>query len=268
MKKVLKIESYIHEFFSTRYSNIKAFYDDENKHRQIGIYKLEKGSELLQFLFTILSCIENNLYVKKLVPQVYSTPKKLVEGLNWFKKYLIENQNLLDINDKGENTSYVIQEIQIIKTELEEMIDYLLQIYDSEDNVIPYEELRYSLITRDLDSFFVDMNSILASVSYAILKTKEGYLHSNIHLIIKLLGFDIISEEQTNIGRIDAVIRFSNIIYIFEFKLGTSDEALKQIKEKKYYEKYIIERKEIIMVGVGFDNKERNIKDYKMEIYK
>jgi hypothetical protein len=268
MNKVLKIERYIQEFFSTRYSDYRLFYQSEHQHRRVVMYQLKNGSSLMDFLISIMGNIEEKIYVGKLVPQVYANPEKLIEYMKWFKDYLNENQKLLDINKSGDNTSYIIHEIQSIKTELVEMVDYLLMIYDTEDINIPYQELRHSLIIKDLDSFIRDMNSILASVSYAISKTQEGYLHSNIHLILKLLGFDILPEETTNIGRIDAVIRFSNIIYIFEFKLGTSDEALNQIKDKKYYEKFIIERKEIILVGVGFDAENRNVKDYKMEIHK
>lgn len=265
MNKVVKIERYIQEFFSTRFENYHMYFRDEYKHRQVGMYHLKEGASLMDFLISIMGNIEDKLYVGKLVPQVFATPENLVEYLKWFRNYLNENQKLLDKNIDGENTSYVIYELQTIKTELVDMIENLLMIYDSEDINIPYQNLRHSLITQDVESFFKDMNSILASVSYPILKTKEGYLHSNIHLILKLLGFNIISEDNTNIGRIDAVIRFSNLIYLFEFKLGTSEEAMNQIKEKRYYEKFIVERKEIILVGVGFDTEERNISDYKME---
>ncbi len=212
--------------------------------------------------------IEEKIYVGKLVPQVYSNPEKLIEYLKSFKEYLNEKQPLLDSNICADNTSYIIHEIQKIKTELVEMVDYLLLIADTEDVNIPYQELRHALITKNLDSFFKDVNSILASVSYAITKVHEGYLHSNIHLILKLLGFDISPEETTNVGRIDAVIRFANVIYIFEFKLGTKEDAIKQIKEKKYYEKFVVERKEIIIVGVGFDNENRNVNGYLSETIK
>ena len=113
---------------------------------------------------------------------------------------------------------------------------------------------------------------LFASLSYSIAKTKEGYYHSNVHLILKLLGFEIKSEEETNIGRIDAVIRFVNTIYILEFKFqekGNSAEiAMKQIKEKKYHEKYLIEKKNIIALGIGFSNELRNISDFKYEVIK
>jgi len=268
MNQVVKIERYIQEFFSNRYSDYKMFYQDEHKHRRVGMYQLKEGTSLMDFLIGIMGNIEDRIYVGKLVPQIFATPDKLIEYLKGFKSYLNENQKLLDINVDGENTSYVIHQLQTIKTDLVEMVDYLILIYDTEDIKIPYQELRHSLISKNLDAFFKDMNSILASVSYPIIHTKEGYLHSNIHLILKLLGFDIVSEDLTNVGRIDAVIRLANHIYIMEFKLGTSDEAIAQIKEKKYYEKFIIEKKDIILVGVGFDNNNRNIGDYKFEEHK
>lgn len=154
----------------------------------------------------------------------------------------------------------------------EETIEYMKENIPIAE--IPYKELeaskklKYFLEKKDVKSFITNLKSILASVPYSIQKEKEGYLHTSIYVILKILGFDIISEEATNIGRIDAVIRFSNVIYIFEFKDGIGEQALKQIKKKKYYEKFIIEGKQIILVGVGFDMERRNIKDdYKIEVF-
>ena len=109
----------------------------------------------------------------------------------------------------------------------------------------------------------------MATVPYAIAKTQEGYFHSNIHLILKLLGFEIISEELTNNGRIDAVIRFIDIINIIEFKFGNttdlSKSALEQIKEKKYAQKFLVEHKEIIGMGVSFNDVDRDINGFVFE---
>ena len=77
------------------------------------------------------------------------------------------------------------------------------------------------------------------------------------------MGFKIRTEVKKNIGRVDAVVE-SNSIYIFEFKLsGTKEEALAQIKNKKYYEKYLDKGKDIYLVGVEF--KDRNIGDFIIE---
>ena len=72
-------------------------------------------------------------------------------------------------------------------------------------------------------------------------------------------------EDFTNKGRIDAVIETAGNIYVMEFKIGTAAKAMKQIKNKTYYEKYLAEDKAVKIVGVGFDTDERNIRDFLIE---
>ena len=68
---------------------------------------------------------------------------------------------------------------------------------------------------------------------------------------------------KTNKGRIDAVI-IDKDIYIFEFKFnGDKDQALNQIKDKKYFEKYQGVGKEIYLFGVEFTD--RNIGNWVIE---
>lgn len=59
--------------------------------------------------------------------------------------------------------------------------------------------------------------------------------------------------------------------FLLEFKvieLTESGSALAQIKEKKYYEKYISsEVNEIYLVGVEFSRDSRNIVKYEYEIF-
>jgi hypothetical protein len=45
-------------------------------------------------------------------------------------------------------------------------------------------------------------------------------------------------------------------------------DPLQQIKEKKYYEKYLNENKNIYLVGIEFDEEKRNIKEFKWEKFK
>jgi len=88
----------------------------------------------------------------------------------------------------------------------------------------------------------------------------EGYYVSLFYAYIKALGIELIAEDTTNKGRIDLTIKMpdSKTIYIIEFRVdGTG--ALKQIEQKKYYEKYLDEKKDIYLVGIEFDTKERNI---------
>ncbi|WP_316818434.1 PD-(D/E)XK nuclease domain-containing protein [Pedobacter nyackensis] len=266
MNKIETLEKYISDFFSTRYEDINYFYKTTHQNRQHEIYKLKKGTRLMDFVISIHSNIEDNLYAERLIPHKFVTPERLFNFLANFKTYLNDHQHLIDINNVDEDTDFVIVKIQEIKDDLVQMIDYVKQVYEMEDVLIPYQELRYYLVTKNVPKFIDILKSILASVSYAITKVHEGYFHSNVHLILKLLGFEIISEELTNNGRIDAVIRFMDIIYIIEFKfedsLDKSKVALQQIKNKAYAEKFIIEHKEITGIGISFDKTSKNINGF------
>ena len=46
----------------------------------------------------------------------------------------------------------------------------------------------------------------------------------------------------------------------------SADAALKQIREKRYYEKYEKEGNVIHLLGINFSSRERNISDWKEEI--
>lgn len=269
MNKLKRLEQYLYNFFSSRFEHLDFFYRTTHRDRVVGIYKLKNGNKLMDFIMSIHSNIEEQFCFENLIPQKFVTPEALLLSLESFKKYLNDNQNNLDINYEGENTDYIVSEIQQIKNEIVQAIDYSKKIYDYEDMVIPYQELRYKLIINNIPDFIVILKSILASVSYAISKTQEGFFHSNVHLILKLLGFEILSEELTNNGRIDAVIRFSDKLYIIEFKFNNNDnlsnEALQQIKDKEYALKFLVEQKDIYGIGISFSKGTRNINGYETD---
>jgi len=62
------------------------------------------------------------------------------------------------------------------------------------------------------------------------------------------------------------VIELEDSFIIFEFKLdGTAQEALEQIKDTEYAQKYRLEGKEVILVGVNFLTKTRQVSEWKVE---
>jgi hypothetical protein len=78
-----------------------------------------------------------------------------------------------------------------------------------------------------------------------------------------MLGFRIHTEVRTNQGRIDAVIYTDSHIYIFEFKLfDTAEAALQQIKDKHYYQRFLLEPKTIVLIGAAFDKSSKNLSDH------
>jgi len=120
-----------------------------------------------------------------------------------------------------------------------------------------------SLVSCDFKKLEVSIKALFASIPYNLFTKNrmyehEGYYVSLFYAYIKALGCDIVGEDCTNKGRIDLTIKMPESIFIIEFKVDGS-AALEQIKEKKYYEKYLDENKDIYLVGIEFDTKERNI---------
>lgn len=260
-----RIEAYIQDFLGTRYEEYEDFYQDEFKNRKEagGIYALKNGEKLLNFLRTIKENAKTILAEEKLVPNIYVNADVLWKALKSCQKYIENHQDFIEENQ--ENNPYIIDKFQEIMEGLLGGLEEVLNMFEAENVPVPVYDLRHALIMKNIDKFIKILKSALASVSYPIQKVSEGFIHSNIHLILKLLGFDITSEENTNIGRIDAVVRLPKTTYIFEFKLGTAEEAIQQIKDKQYYQKYELENKEIMIVGVGFSAEKRNIEDYRAE---
>jgi len=91
----------------------------------------------------------------------------------------------------------------------------------------------------------------------------EGYYASIFYAVFASLGYDLRVEESTNHGRIDMVIKTDKVVIIFEFKVidkeSEQNTALEQIKDKRYYEKYLNSGKDIYLVGIEFSKSERNI---------
>ena len=78
------------------------------------------------------------------------------------------------------------------------------------------------------------------------------------------------TEVHCATGRADCIVELKDKVYIFEFKLAStgiaqdaaSQNAVNQIKEKNYADKYSGSGKQIIAVGASFDEQKRTIKDW------
>ncbi len=126
-------------------------------------------------------------------------------------------------------------------------------------------------LNQDLENLKQELISLYASIAYTNftgekLYEYEGYYVSVFYSYMKALGVELVAEDITNKGRIDLTLKFDSAIYIIEFKEDGKD-ALGQIKQKKYYEKYINEKKSIYLIGIEFDKKERNISRVEWECF-
>ena len=116
-------------------------------------------------------------------------------------------------------------------------------------------DLIRALRNDDFETFFDTLRIFFADIPYDLQIKKEKYYQTVFYLIFSLIGLKVEAEVKTNKGRIDTVI-IDKDIYIFEFKFeGDKDQALTQIKDKKYFEKYQGKGKKIYLFGVEFADK-------------
>lgn len=148
------------------------------------------------------------------------------------------------------------------------IIDYLTnhqsQRADFQDDL--YRQLQGT----DLDGFEQTLKSLFAAIPYNnyvnnTISNFEGYYASVIYAYLASLGLDITAEDTTSLGRIDLTIRIGDVIYILEFKVDGSGDALKQIRERNYQQKYLADGKKIILIGIDFDSTSRNVAGFAWE---
>ncbi len=149
------------------------------------------------------------------------------------------------------------------------MFSYLLYDYSGlelkADSVVYYIE--QSLLKRDFELLKQQLNVLFGSIPADIFeKELESYYHAIIFLTFQLLGYKMQAEVRTSKGRIDAILEYNNAIFLFEFKVNKTPEiALKQIKDREYFQKYLQPNKEIYLIGVNCYEKE--IKEILYEKY-
>ncbi len=117
-----------------------------------------------------------------------------------------------------------------------------------------------------IGKFIENVGELLKTIPYTLVEKSEKYFHSLFFLILKLIGFHIDTEILTIDGRIDAVVKTDNHIFIIEFKINQSaSQAIEQIKNKKYADKYRMENKPITLLGINFDTENKKIDDFLIE---
>jgi Protein of unknown function (DUF1703)./Predicted AAA-ATPase. len=96
----------------------------------------------------------------------------------------------------------------------------------------------------------------------------EGFYASIVYALFNGAGLNVIAEDNTNKGQIDLTVFNQDSVYIIEFKVVEDKEegvALKQIKEKRYYEKYKSKYNDIYLIGIEFSKKDKNIVGFEWE---
>ena len=79
------------------------------------------------------------------------------------------------------------------------------------------------------------------------------------HVLMYSTGLATFSELQNLQGRLDTICIGGKAMYIFEFKINdTAEAALTQIKQHNYAAPFLLQNKNIYLVGVNFKFKDIN----------
>jgi hypothetical protein len=104
---------------------------------------------------------------------------------------------------------------------------------------------------------------MLENIPYKLLIGNEKYYHSLFLSWMYTLGFKVDGEIMTGSGCIDAVWEQPDVIVVSELKYHAVkkmktllNDAMKQIHNRRYYEKYLDRGKPILLMGLVFSEKD------------
>lgn len=123
------------------------------------------------------------------------------------------------------------------------------------------------LMRGDLESCLERTRSFFSSIPYDLENNLEKHYQTIFYLLFRLMGQYVDVEVKSAIGRADVVVKMTDAIYVFEFKVdGTAREALEQIDSKQYAIPYAADSRRVVKIGVNFDSATRTIGEWVIEV--
>ena len=145
------------------------------------------------------------------------------------------------------------------------LAEYVGKGWEETEYTIAFK-LRNHLQNEELKDAFPIFAAVIASTGYDITKHTEGYFHTIMHVVMYATGLSTFSELESAEGRLDTICTSHNAIYIFEFKIdATAETALKQIHTKNYAAPFLLQKKNIYLIGVNFVTAEKKINEILVE---
>ena len=123
----------------------------------------------------------------------------------------------------------------------------------------------------DIDKVLTLIKALMASIPYDSLPEDKLFLReqnyqTTIYLIFSLMGEYVRTEVHSSLGRSDVEVETKEAIYIFEFKVGGKpQDALTQIREAGYAEKYSGSNKSIYLIGASITRNKRMLGEWVIE---
>ena len=109
----------------------------------------------------------------------------------------------------------------------------------------------------------VRLKAYLASISNRLSNKNERDFQTVFYLIFNLMGAYMRVEEDSAIGRADAVVYMPDAVFVFELKYdGSAEDAVRQIDDKGYLIPYSADGKQLYKIGVNYDSQQRTIGEW------
>ncbi|XWN35150.1 MAG: AAA family ATPase [Roseivirga sp.] len=118
-----------------------------------------------------------------------------------------------------------------------------------------------ALQEQNLSAFFAQLEVALARFPYQLFtEAQERTYHGMVLSLMSGMGLEVSAERPSSLGRVDLLVELPATTYVMELKLDSSAEAaLAQIREKQYYVPHLRKDKEVVIVGLNFSSKTRNV---------
>ncbi len=183
---------------------------------------------------------------------------------------LLVQTGYLTIKDTSQMGDLTYYRLNFPNREIEQSFSYwLARSFSSlpdQDLTAALPRLVNALNEARIGNMLETLKLFFTKIPNTITLKHEKYYQTIFYTIFKLIGTAIDAEINTNIGRIDAVVKTKTDIFIFEFKLhGTAAKALKQIHDKRYADPYRDDGRTITLIGAAFDSEKRNLDHWLIE---
>jgi hypothetical protein len=144
----------------------------------------------------------------------------------------------------------------------------LMEQYAGGENISAYVSTAESALgSCDIPAFVRAVNAFCEKISSTGLSRRIGNLGMLRVFFLPFEGVAVTGDGLYTPGRIDVTITLPGDVYVIEIKVNHSvKKALEQIRNKRYYAKYINTDKRIHIVGLNFTSRSRKISSYREEI--
>ena len=153
--------------------------------------------------------------------------------------------------------------------------EYLLMalLPDASQRLARESSLRELLAANDFAGLEALFRAIFAGIPYQWhvkndIQEYEGYYASVIYSYFAAQGLDLVAEDTSSTGRADMTLRLNGHMYVFEFKTVEKEatgEAMRQLREKGYADKYGHLGRPVHLIGVEFSKEDRNVAAFEVE---